>query len=151
MSLNWIGLVAAAAAFLGIWLGHVGVRRIEFISPTIWAPTVAFAGLGAALEVGALLSQNLYLSAAFGIVGLTALWDSLEFTRQHNRVKHGHAPANPNNPRHARLLTESRSATTQDWLDREPLGRPVNLATTQTLLTDQPCGSGRQSKQERGV
>jgi uncharacterized protein DUF4491 len=125
VTFHWIGVVAAAAAFVGIWFGHVGVRKIEAASPTIWLPTVIALGLGLALEIGALLTANLYLSSALGIVGMTVLFDALEFTRQHNRVAHGHAPANPNNPRHARLLAAGEPATTLNWLDREPAGRPI--------------------------
>ncbi|MBI4772272.1 MAG: DUF4491 family protein [Chloroflexi bacterium] len=123
MNLNWIGPVSAAATFFSIWLGHVGVRKIEAASPTIWLPAAGALALGLALEVGALLSDSLHLSGALGIVGITLLWDALEFSRQHKRVKHGHAPANPANPRHARLLAESPATTTADWLKREPLGR----------------------------
>jgi hypothetical protein len=122
MTLNWIGVVAAAATFFGIWFGHVGVRRIEAASPTIWLPTVIALTVGLTLEAGALLIQNLYVSGALGIVGMTVLWDALEFSRQHKRVRHGHAPASPNNPRHARLLAENKSATTINWLDRDPTG-----------------------------
>lgn len=125
MTLNWIGLAAAAATFFGIWFGHVGVRKVEAASSTIWLPTVIALALGLALEVGALLTQNLYLSGALGIVGMTVLWDALEFSRQHKRIAHGHAPANPNNPRHARLLAEGKSATTLNWLDRNPAGHPI--------------------------
>lgn len=128
MTLNWIGIVAAAATFFGIWFGHVGVRKIEAASPTIWLPTTIALVLGLTLEAGALFTDNLYLSAALGIVGITVLWDALEFTRQHHRVKHGHAPANPNNPRHARLLSENKSATTTDWLKRDPIGHPVEIS-----------------------
>lgn len=125
MTLNWIGLVAAVAAFFSIWFGHVGVRKIEARSPTLWLPTVIALGLGLTLEAGALFSGNRYISGALGIIGITILWDALEFTRQHHRVKKGHAPANPDNPRHARLLSENPSATTVNWLDREPTGRFV--------------------------
>ena len=127
MTLNWIGLVAAVAAFFSIWFGHVGVRKIEAASPTIWLPTLIALALGLIMEASALIIENLYISAALGIVGITVLWDALEFTRQHNRVKHGHAPANPNNPRHARLLSESKSATMTDWLKRDPIGHPVEI------------------------
>jgi hypothetical protein len=59
-----------------------------------------------------------------GIVGITVLFDALEFRRQFKRVKKGHAPANPHNPRHAPLLA-SGQATAIEWLDREPAGRCV--------------------------
>ncbi len=56
----------------------------------------------------------------FGLaLGITALFDALEFRRQFRRVKQGHAPANPNNPRHAPWLAEGK-ATTADLLKREP-------------------------------
>ena len=127
MTLNWIGLVAAVAAFFAIWFGHMGVRKIEAASPTIWLPTLIALVLGLIMEVGAFVTDNLFLSATLGIVGITVLWDALEFTRQQNRIKHGHAPANPNNPRHVRLLAENKSATTVNWLDREPIGQRQNV------------------------
>lgn len=123
--MNWLGLVAAATAFLSIWIGHVAVRKIESASRTIWVPTVAAIVLGISLEYLSLLVDNLLLKTVFGITGITLLWDALEFTRQQNRVKHGHAPANPNNPRHARILKEHPSATTVDLLNREPTGSQI--------------------------
>jgi hypothetical protein len=125
MTLNWLGVAAGAATFFGIWLGHVSIRKVEAASPSLWLPTAVALAFGLALEIAALLSANRYLSATLGIVGMTLLWDALEFWRQQKRVARGHAPANPQNPRHARLLTSSKSATPINWLDREPLGRPV--------------------------
>ncbi len=138
MNLNWIGFIAAISVFSGIWLGHVSVRKIEFLSPTVWLPSTVALSLGIILEVVAILTSNMYLSAALGIFGITLMWDSLEFWRQHRRVAKGHAPANPNNPRHARLLAENDSATTIDWLDREPHGSkysPEELKSIKELST----------------
>lgn len=126
MTLNWIGLIAAAATFSGVWIGHVLVRKIEYHSPTIWLPSSMALLLGFLLELGALMSDDAYLSAALGIFGITVLWDALEFWRQHRRVRKGHAPANSNNPRHAHLLQSSTMATRIDLLDRNPLGRPLS-------------------------
>ena len=125
MSLNTIGLVAALATFFGIWFGHVAVRKIEFVAPNIWLPTIGALLIGLGLEATAALSTDLRWSAFFGILGITFLWDALEFTRQQKRVKVGHAPANPDNPRHARILAEHPEATTIDWLDRSPEGRQI--------------------------
>jgi hypothetical protein len=133
MTLNGIGLIAAIAAFLGVWIGHVSVRKIEYLSPTIWLPSIIALSLGVLLELGALLSQNTPLSAALGIFGITVLWDALEFWRQHKRVQKGHAPANPNNPRHARLLQSSKMSTTIDWLDRNPVGRQLSMGELQAI------------------
>jgi hypothetical protein len=136
MEFNTVGLVAAVSTFLGVWFGHVAVRKIESISQAIWLPTVAFAGAGIAFEVFSLLTSNLFLSIASGILGFTLLWDALEFTRQQNRIKKGHAPANPNNPRHARLLREHLSAITIDLLKREPLGKPVSSREAIQLIAE---------------
>jgi hypothetical protein len=117
--MNTMGVIAAFAAFMSVWFGHVAVRKIEFVSPTIWIPTIIFAALGILVEFLSLSMVNRQLSVMFGILGITLLFDALEFTRQQKRVKKGHAPANPNNPRHARILAEHPTATTQDLLKRE--------------------------------
>jgi hypothetical protein len=127
MTLNWIGLIAASATFFGVWTGHISVRKIEYLSPTIWAPSDAALLIGLFLEFAALLSKDHYLSAALGIIGITVLWDALEFWRQQNRVRKGHALANPNNPRHARILQNSTLSTNFDWLDRNPIGRQLTV------------------------
>lgn len=134
MGLNFIGLVAAASTFFGVWFGHVCVRKIESRSKTIWIPTLLFAAAGAILAWISLVTSQLWLSTATGILGFTLLWDALEVTRQQNRVKHGHAAANPANPRHARLLGEYPAATTLNLLEREPLGRPVSPAQAAALV-----------------
>jgi hypothetical protein len=134
MELNFIGIAAAASTFFGVWFGHVAVRKIESLSATIWLPTMIFAIAGLALEWLSLSTFNLPLSAASGILGFTFLWDALEFTRQQNRITKGHAPANPDNPRHARLLSQYRSATTLDLLKRDPVGKPVSQAEAIQLL-----------------
>ncbi len=101
--MNPVGLAAGASAFLGIWLGHVSVRKIEFSSTTLWLPASSFIGLGLFLEALSVVVHALPASAALGIAGLTLLWDALELKRQENRVRRGHAPANPNNPRHLEM------------------------------------------------
>jgi hypothetical protein len=121
--MNWLGVVAALTAFLSIWAGHVAVRKIEFSSPTIWIPTLIFAIGGIVVEFISLSTSTRLLSAAYGIFGITLLWDALEFTRQQNRIKKGHAPANPNNPRHTSILADANfHATTLDLLKRGPTG-----------------------------
>jgi hypothetical protein len=114
--MNTLGVIAAFSAFLGIWLGHVAVRKIEFLSPTLWLPTAAFAVLGILLEYWSLITDHWSLNTTLGILGITFLWDALEFTRQQRRVCKGHAPANPRNPRHASILAKHPTATTVDLL-----------------------------------
>lgn len=125
MTPNWIGLIAALATFLGVWLGHVGVRAVEFRAASLAAPRLIFISLGLACELGALLISDRPLSGALGIIGVTLLFDALELSRQFKRVQKGHAPANPRNPRHAPLIAAGQ-ATTTDWLARKPQGRPVD-------------------------
>ena len=136
MELNVVGLVAAASTFSGVWFGHVAVRKIEAISPTIWIPTTIFAIAGVGFEWLSFSTSNLLLSTASGILGFTLLWDALEFTRQQNRIKKGHAPVNPNNPRHAHLLDQNGSATTLDLLKRDPIGQPVSHTEAIRLITE---------------
>jgi hypothetical protein len=120
MELNLTGLIAAISAFLGIWLGHVTVRAIERKVEKLWQPIVIALALGFALEFYSLSTVHRLLSTASGILGITVLWDALEFARQEKRVKKGHAPANPSNSRHAQILADYSAATTFDLLKREP-------------------------------
>jgi len=135
MEFNFIGFIAAFAAFLGIWLGHVSVRVIERNSRKLWPPIIIAIALGFILEWFSLSTSNLQLSTALGILGITILWDALEFVRQEMRIKKGHAPANPSNPRHARILAEYPSATPLDLLKRDPVGRPVTAEEAINLFT----------------
>ena len=134
MTLNWTGLAAALATFIGIWWGHVAVRKIEAklvdIRPAMAVCIVS--GLG--MWLAAALTDAASLAAALGILGMTLLWDAYEFYRQEKRIKIGHAPANPANPRHARFLAEYPTATTLDLLDRDPVGRPVGLDEAAKLV-----------------
>ena len=111
-----------------VQVGHVTVRRIERNTIRLWIPIGLVLALGLGFVSLSLTTPNLILSAASGILAVTFLWDALEFLRQQNRVKHGHAPANPNNPRHAKILAEYPEATTFDWLDRDPRGSKYSAA-----------------------
>ena len=134
--MNFVGVVAALTSFFSIWFGHVAVRKIEFVSRTIWIPTTIFVSLGLITEYFSLIADNRLLNTALGILGITLLFDALEFTRQQKRIRKGHAPANPNNPRHALILTDPNfHATTLDLLKREPIGQPVNPDQAVKLIT----------------
>ncbi len=129
MEINFIGLAAALATFFGVWLGHVSVRKIEREAIHLWKPTWIAVILGITSEAASFITSSLILSAISSILGVTLLWDALEIAvRQPRRIKHGHAPANPKNPRHARILAEYPEATTIDWLDRDPRGTPYSPA-----------------------
>jgi hypothetical protein len=119
--MNFIGVVAALSTFLSVWFGHVAVRKVESISHTIWLPSFVFTVLAFLVAFFSLSATSRPLSVALGIFAITLLIDALELRRQQNRVRKGHAPANPNNPRHARILREYQSATTHDPLKRDPI------------------------------
>jgi len=121
---NWIGVVAALATFLSVWLGHVSVRAVEYRVASLRGPTVMYLTLAALAYLGSLSSQSMIVSGALGILGTTLWFDALELQRQFKRVMKGHAPANPRNPRHAPLIASGR-ATTTDWLNRQPTGQLV--------------------------
>ena len=136
MFINLIGLTAALAAFLGIWLGHVSVRAIERKTKNLLIPILLALAIGLGLEICSLFTEHWLLNTILGILGITILWDALEFVRQERRVKKGHAPANPSNPRHARILAEHPEATTLDLLKRDPIGHPVTADEAIKLITD---------------
>ena len=135
MEINLIGLTAALAAFLGIWLGHVSVRIIERNAKKLWPPILIAVAFGVTLEIYSLSTVHRLLSTASGILGITILWDAFEFIRQEKRVKKGHAPANPSNLRHVQILAKYSSATTLDLLKRNPVGRQVNPEEGIQLIT----------------
>lgn len=136
MDLNLTGLVAALATFLGIWWGHVAVRIIEARLTDIRPAMIIAVLLGLGMWMGALLTDWMPLSAALGIFGVTLLWDGYEFYRQEKRIKIGHAPANPHNPRHARIMAAYSSATTVDLLNRDPVSRPVDADEAAKLVAE---------------
>ncbi len=113
------GLWLALATFLSIWWGHVGVRWLEARWADLRPPMIVLIVAGVALNGIALWSQNVTIGGVCSVIGFSLWWDAFELVRQDKRVRHGHAPANPRNPRHARYLAEGR-ATTHDPLDREP-------------------------------
>ena len=132
--MNTLGLTAAVTAFLTIWIGHVTVRKVEAETRDIRIPMTVAVALGLLTEYLSLITVNRSLSTVLGILGITLLWDAFEIYRQQNRVKHGHAPANPNNPRHAKILAEYSSASTLDLLNRDPVGRPVSPEEASKLI-----------------
>ncbi len=117
MQLNFVGITAALSAFLGIAVGHVAVRSLEFHLVRLWLPILIFSILGLGLEIASLFITELYAKSALGIIGVTLIWDAVELLRQQRRVKRGYAPANPKNPRHQRFLKQPSSrATLIDYL-----------------------------------
>ena len=133
MTINLLGLIAAFTAFFSIWFGHVAVRKIESISRTIWIPSTIFSILGVSCEWLSVKAPSLQIATVFGILGITLLFDSFELTRQQRRIIRGHAPANPDNPRHAKILREYPSATKLDLLKRDPTSFLVSVSDSSEI------------------
>jgi hypothetical protein len=96
MTLQWAGPVLAVLTVGAIGFGHVAVRKANYFYGTRPVPYV-FA-LGLLLLFFSLRVAGNLASAALGILGMTTLWDSYELIHQEERVRRGHAPANPNRP-----------------------------------------------------
>jgi hypothetical protein len=78
MEMNWLGLASAVATFLGVWIGHVSVRKIERQVERIWIPATLALLFGLGLEIASFRTSSLILSTICGILGVTLLWDALE-------------------------------------------------------------------------
>ncbi|MBE0687764.1 MAG: DUF4491 family protein [Anaerolineaceae bacterium] len=135
--MNSIGVLAGLTTILSIWFGHVMVRNLEFKLPKIQPAVLLCILLGMMFLLGALLLENNTLSAISAIIGITFQWDALEFKRQQKRVIIGHAPANPKNSRHLRILAEKSTATTLDLLDREPRGKAYSQVEIIAILNEE--------------
>ncbi|MCF6277584.1 MAG: DUF4491 family protein [Anaerolineales bacterium] len=109
--MNPLGIITALSTFIGIWLGHVSVRAIEWRAKDLRLPIVVALILGIAFEIFSYATDSKLFSAATGIFGMTILWDALELRRQEKRVQRGHAPANPANPRHQSILDKKKRTT----------------------------------------
>jgi hypothetical protein len=137
MTINTIGLFVAITTIITIWFGHVMVRKLEARLSKIIPAILICILLGLVFIFGSLLLENNSISAISGIIGITFLWDALEIKRQQKRVKMGHAPANPKNPRHFKILSKSSTATPVDILVREPRGKPYSQVELTAMLREE--------------
>ena len=96
MTLQWAGPILAAITFGTIGFGHVAVRKFNYLYGT--KPTPFVFSLGLMFLFLSLFVRSDLASAILGIIGITTLWDSLELIRQEERIRRGHAPANPDRP-----------------------------------------------------
>jgi hypothetical protein len=93
MGWNFSGLLVAAVAIVGIGLGHVWVRTLEYrFGKRVW-PLSAAMGLG--LLGLSLRVESDVVSALLAIPGAVFLYAVREFFEQEKRVLAGHAPRNP--------------------------------------------------------
>lgn len=134
MNINPIGLVAAITTVLTIGFGHVMVRKWEARLENLTMVVLVCVIFGIGFGIGSLYLESNGISSIFGILSITFLWDALEFYRQQKRVIKGHAPANPDNPRHLKFLSQYPSATIVNLTDREPRGVPYSDEEINNIL-----------------
>jgi hypothetical protein len=96
MTLQWAGPVLAFVTVATIGIGHVMVVKTNYRYGT--KPTPLVFGLGLAFLLLSLWTSSDLASAVLGIVGVTMLWDGFELYRQEERIRRGHAHANPDRP-----------------------------------------------------
>lgn len=94
--ISYTGPVLAITVFITIGAGHVMVRYLNYHFGT--KPGIPFLLAGIALMGYSLFVQSDLWSSVIGIIGMTVLWDGIEFYRQEKRVLKGHAPENPKRP-----------------------------------------------------
>ncbi len=121
---HFAGILFGITTIAGIWIGHVLVRKVEFTSADLRLPIYAFFTLGGGLVLISLFSTSNLISGVFGILGVIFLWNGIETGHQEKRVKRGHTPANPNNPRHRQILRNFPTATTENLLKHNHSIRP---------------------------
>jgi len=91
--MNLSGMLVAAIAIIGIGLGHIWVRTMEYrFGKRVWPISM---GIGALLVGASLFAPSDVVSALLAIPGAIFLYAVKEFFEQERRVLKGHAPRNP--------------------------------------------------------
>lgn len=106
---NLLGLTIGLLTFLVIGLFHPLVIKGEYYFGTsIWQ---VFFIAGLLFGAGAVLVDNVLLSALFGVTSFSSFWSILEVFQQRERVRKGWFPSNParesrEKARHSKKLRE---------------------------------------------
>ncbi len=91
--MTWPGIVIGLAAFIIIGVFHPLVIKGEYyFGKKIWP---AFLGLGLVFAGLSLWTENIIISALFGVIAFASFWSIREIFEQAERVKKGWFPANP--------------------------------------------------------
>ena len=91
--MHFIGIVIGVISFLSIGVFHPIVIKAEYhFSKSCW-PVFLIAGV--VLMGVSLFVENVVLSSALAVVGMSSWWSILELCEQEKRVQKGWFPANP--------------------------------------------------------
>lgn len=115
--MNFHGIIFGILTFLGIWSGHVLVRKLEYRLPDIQWISIFLGLAGAACLYFSTRIPSFLTSGILALAGMLLIVDGVECRHQEKRVIIGHAPANPNNPRHQRILATYDTAVRASPLD----------------------------------
>lgn len=92
--MHFTGILIGAISFLSIGVFHPIVIKSEYyFSKSCW-PVFLVAGI--VLMVISLLVDQVILSSALAVIGMSSWWSILELFEQEKRVEKGWFPANPN-------------------------------------------------------
>ncbi len=87
------GIIIALMTFLTIGVWHPIVIKTEYHWGT--RPWTIYLLIGIGCCLGALFTENVYLSSFLGVFGASALWGIGELFAQRRRVMKGWFPKNP--------------------------------------------------------
>jgi len=88
------GILIGVISFLSIGVFHPIVIKAEYyFSKSCWP---VFLAAGIVLMILSAMIENVVLSSALAVVGMSSWWSILELFHQEERVKKGWFPANPN-------------------------------------------------------
>jgi hypothetical protein len=92
--MNLTGIVIGLISFLSIGVFHPIVIKAEYhFSKSCWP---VFLVAGVILMIISAMAENVILSSALAVIGMSSWWSILELFEQEKRVQKGWFPANPN-------------------------------------------------------
>jgi len=87
------GILIGIISFLSIGVFHPIVIKAEYhFSKSCWP---VFLAAGIVLMILSAMVQNVVLSSALAVIGMSSWWSILELFEQEKRVQKGWFPANP--------------------------------------------------------
>jgi hypothetical protein len=91
--MNLTGIVIGLISFLSIGVFHPIVIKAEYhFSKACWP---VFLVAGVILMIISAMVENVILSSALAVIGMSSWWSILELFEQEKRVQKGWFPANP--------------------------------------------------------
>ena len=91
--MHFTGILIGLISFLSIGVFHPIVIKAEYhFSKSCWP---VFLAAGIVLMILSAMTENVVLSSALAVIGMSSWWSILELFEQEKRVQKGWFPANP--------------------------------------------------------